>query len=73
MTLPYVSDLLVSQHRVLLTLPCPDLQVRTVAKYFIEISCLEHRLLDATPSQIAAAGIWLARLVLDKEEWVRDY
>ncbi|KAG8862932.1 G2/mitotic-specific cyclin [Tulasnella sp. 330] len=46
-----------------------DLAVRTVAKYFIEISCLEHRLLDATPSQIAAAGIWLARLVLDKEEW----
>ncbi|KAG9035558.1 G2/mitotic-specific cyclin [Tulasnella sp. JGI-2019a] len=46
-----------------------DLAVRTVAKYFIEISCLEHRLLDSTPSQIAAAGIWLARLVLDKEEW----
>lgn len=44
-----------------------------MAKYFIEISCLEHRLIDATPSLVAAAGIWLARLVLDKEEWVSKF
>lgn len=46
-----------------------DLAVRTVAKYFVEIALLEHRLLVATPSATAAAAIWLARLVLDKEEW----
>lgn len=42
-----------------------------MAKYFVEIALLEHRLLVATPSATAAAAIWLARLVLDKEEWVR--
>jgi transcription initiation factor TFIIIB Brf1 subunit/transcription initiation factor TFIIB len=47
-----------------------DLNVRTVAKYLIEIACVEWRLLGTTPSLIAAAGIWLARLILDKDEWV---
>lgn len=47
-----------------------DLQVRTVAKYLIEIACVDWRLLPHPPSKIAAAGIWLARLVLEKDEWV---
>ncbi|KAF8327746.1 A/B/D/E cyclin [Cantharellus anzutake] len=46
-----------------------DLQVRTVAKYLIEISCVDWRLLPYPPSAIAAAGMWLARLILEKEEW----
>ena len=47
-----------------------DLQVRTVAKYLIEISCVDWRLLPHPPSRIAAAGMWLARLILEKGEWV---
>ncbi|KDQ08743.1 hypothetical protein BOTBODRAFT_165516 [Botryobasidium botryosum FD-172 SS1] len=47
-----------------------DFQVRTVAKYFIEIACVEWRLLGTVPSLVAASGIWLARLVLDRDdEW----
>ncbi|KDQ60187.1 hypothetical protein JAAARDRAFT_56150 [Jaapia argillacea MUCL 33604] len=46
-----------------------DVQARTIGKYFIEISCLEWRLLPAPPSLLAAASIWLARLVLGREEW----
>jgi G2/mitotic-specific cyclin 1/2 len=46
-----------------------NIQTRTVAKYFIEISCVEWRLLGTVPSLIAAAAIWLARLVLDRDEW----
>lgn len=47
-----------------------DLQVRTVAKYLIEIACVDWRLLPYPPSQIAAAGMWFARLILEKDEWV---
>ena len=48
-----------------------DLQVRTIAKYLVEIACVDWKLLPHPPSCIAAAGMWLARLVLEKEEWVR--
>jgi len=50
-----------------------DLQVRTVAKYLVEISCVDWRMLPHPPSQIAAAGMWFARLILEKDEWVRRY
>jgi G2/mitotic-specific cyclin 2 len=47
-----------------------DLQARTVAKYLCEIGCLEWRLVGTTPSMIATAAMWLARLTLGKEDWV---
>jgi hypothetical protein len=47
-----------------------DVKVRTVAKYLLEIGCLEWRLIAAPPSLMAAAAIWLARLVLGREVWV---
>ena len=40
------------------------------AKFLIEISCLEHRLLRYPPSMLAAAGLWLARMCLDRGDWV---
>ncbi|KAF9508142.1 hypothetical protein BS47DRAFT_1303138 [Hydnum rufescens UP504] len=46
-----------------------DLQVRTIAKYLVEIACVEWKLLPHPPSCIAAAAMWLARLILEKEEW----
>lgn len=46
-----------------------DVHARTVAKFFIEISCIEHRLLPFPPSQLAAAAMWLARLCLDRGPW----
>ncbi|CAE6514660.1 unnamed protein product [Rhizoctonia solani] len=42
---------------------------RTLAKFLIEISVVEERLLKYTPSMLAAAGLWLARLILDMAEW----
>jgi transcription initiation factor TFIIIB Brf1 subunit/transcription initiation factor TFIIB len=48
-----------------------DERTRTVAKYLIEMSCVEWKMIGTRPSVVAAAGIWLARLVLNKEEWVR--
>ncbi|KAI0042338.1 A/B/D/E cyclin [Auriscalpium vulgare] len=46
-----------------------NVQVRTVAKYLMEIQCVEWRLIAAPPSLLAAAAIWLARLILGYENW----
>ncbi|PCH44885.1 hypothetical protein WOLCODRAFT_139305 [Wolfiporia cocos MD-104 SS10] len=46
-----------------------NLQVRTIAKYFIEIQVVEWRLIAAPPSLLAAAAIWLARIVLGFPDW----
>ncbi|KAK0528036.1 G2/mitotic-specific cyclin [Tilletia horrida] len=50
-----------------------DTQTRTVAKYFMEISGVDHRLLYAAPSLIAAAAFWAARLVLERGEWTATF
>lgn len=49
-----------------------DVQTRTLAKFLVEISIVEYRLLRFAPSMLAAAALWLARLILDREEWVSD-
>ncbi|RDB30369.1 G2/mitotic-specific cyclin cdc13 [Hypsizygus marmoreus] len=46
-----------------------NVRVRTLAKYLLEIQCLEWRLIAAPPSLMAAAAIWLARLALGMENW----
>lgn len=47
-----------------------DIQTRTLGKYLMEISVLDHRFMDYLPSHVAAASMYLARLILDKGEWV---
>lgn len=47
-----------------------DVQTRTMAKFLVEISVVDERLLKCPPSLLSAAALWLARLVLDREEWV---
>ncbi|KAF2731165.1 G2/mitotic-specific cyclin CYB1, partial [Polyplosphaeria fusca] len=46
-----------------------DIQTRTLGKYLLEISCLDHRFIAHPPSQVAAAAMYLARLVLERGEW----
>jgi len=43
--------------------------VRTVAKYLLEIPCMDWRFLGTPPSLTAAASIWLARIVLARGHW----
>lgn len=50
-----------------------NIQVRTIGKYLLEVGCLEWRLLAAPPSLMAAASMWLARLILDAPDWVRNF
>jgi len=47
-----------------------DIQTRTLAKYLLEISLLEHKFLEFRPSLCAAASMHLARVILQKGTWV---
>lgn len=47
-----------------------DIQTRTLGKYLMEISLLDHRFMGYLPSHIAAASMYLARIILEKGEWV---
>ena len=49
-----------------------DVQTRTLGKYLLEISCLDYRFIEYPPSLIAAASMYLARMVLERGEWVRE-
>ncbi|KAL4811227.1 cyclin-like protein [Aspergillus unguis] len=46
-----------------------DIQTRTLGKYLMEISLLDHRFLGFPQSQIGAAAMYLARLILDRGPW----
>ncbi len=47
-----------------------DIQTRTLGKYLMEISLLDHRFLGFPQSQVGAASMYLARLILDRGPWV---
>ena len=47
-----------------------DIQTRTIAKYLLEISLLDHRFMAYHPSHIAAASMYLARIILERGPWV---
>ncbi len=47
-----------------------DIQTRTLGKYLLEISLLDHKFMPYLPSHIAAASMYLARLILERGEWV---
>ncbi|KAI2794837.1 G2/mitotic-specific cyclin-B [Penicillium oxalicum] len=46
-----------------------DIQTRTLGKYLMEISLLDHRFMSYPQSHIAAAAMYLARLILDRGPW----
>ncbi|KAJ1726064.1 G2/mitotic-specific cyclin, partial [Coemansia biformis] len=46
-----------------------NMQTRTVAKYLMEICLVDHRLIQFSPSHIAAAGTCLARRMLRAGPW----
>ncbi|CEP09432.1 hypothetical protein [Parasitella parasitica] len=46
-----------------------DVHTRTLAKYFMEISCIDHTFIGVRPSKIAAAALWLSKKMLAKGKW----
>lgn len=49
-----------------------DFQTRTVAKYLMEISLLDHRFMEYLPSHVAAAAMYLSRMMLERGPWDAD-
>lgn len=47
-----------------------DIQSRTIGKYLMEISLLDYRFMSYRPSNVAAGAMYLARMMLDRGEWV---
>lgn len=47
-----------------------DLETRTLAKYFLEITVMDERFVGSPPSFLAAGAHCLARHMLKKGEWV---
>ena len=48
-----------------------DLETRTLAKYFLEITIMDERFVGSPPSYVAAGAHCLARIMLRKGSWVR--
>lgn len=48
-----------------------DLETRTLAKYFLEVTIMDERFVGCPPSFIAAGAHCLARMMLKKGTWVR--
>ena len=46
-----------------------DIQTRTLGKYLMELSLVDHRFLEWKQSHIAAAAMYLARMILDRGPW----
>lgn len=49
-----------------------DLETRTLAKYFLEITVMDERFVSCAPSFLAAGAHCLARFMLKKGDWVRE-
>lgn len=47
-----------------------DIQSRTIGKFLMEISIVDYRFLAYRPSHVAAGAMYLARMILDRGEWV---
>ncbi|CAI6332775.1 unnamed protein product [Periconia digitata] len=50
-----------------------DLETRTLAKYFLEITIMDERFVACAPSFLAAAAHCLARFMLKKGEWTQAH
>ena len=49
-----------------------DLETRTLAKYFLEVTVMDERFIGSPPSFAAAGSHCLARLMLHKGQWVSN-
>jgi len=50
-----------------------DLETRTLAKYFLELTIMDERFVATPPSFVAAGAHCLSRLILNKGEWTKHH
>lgn len=48
-----------------------EAKARTTAEYLLQTSLVERRFIGVVPSLLSAAALWISRLTLGREEWVR--
>jgi G2/mitotic-specific cyclin 1/2 len=46
-----------------------DFRSRSLAKFLMEIGLVDHRFIQFKPSHVAAAAMYLSRLILDRGDW----
>ncbi len=46
-----------------------DEQLRFLSDYLIEISLLDHTMMNYLPSEIAASAVYLSNLILERPPW----
>lgn len=46
-----------------------DMETRTIGKYLLEISLMDHRLVGYTPSILSAAAMYFSRMILNRPSW----
>ncbi|KAI8147578.1 cyclin-like protein [Fennellomyces sp. T-0311] len=49
-----------------------DVHSRMLAKYFMEISCVDYRFIAIPPSKVAAASLWLSQRILTNGTWTEE-
>jgi hypothetical protein len=50
-----------------------DLETRTLAKYFLEVTVMDERFVGCTPSFLAAGAHCMARLMIHYDEWSKAH
>ena len=50
-----------------------DLETRTLAKYFLEVTIMDERFVGCTPSFLAAGAHCMARLMIHDDEWSKGH
>ncbi|KAI0119033.1 cyclin-like protein [Daldinia grandis] len=50
-----------------------DSEIRTVAKYFLEVTVMDERFVSSPPSYVAAGAQCLSRMILGKGDWTPDH
>jgi hypothetical protein len=50
-----------------------DLETRTLAKYFLEVTIMDERFVGCTPSFLAAGAHCMARLMIHDDEWSKAH
>lgn len=63
------SEHLVCCNDVALQVCNPDEHLHFLSNYLTELSLLDHTMMRYTPSEIAAAAVYLANLMLKRQAW----
>ncbi|KAI1801038.1 cyclin-like protein [Daldinia bambusicola] len=50
-----------------------DSEIRTVAKYFLEVTVMDERFVSSPPSYVAAGAQCLSRMILGKGDWTPEH